>query len=67
MYFGDFQNYVQTAVQRLGGPTKSDHAMAVSNTAIHDWIKKRRVSDINQAKKLAELTGLTLQQLRSTL
>ena len=66
MYFGDFQNYVQTAVQRLGGPTKSAHAMSVSNTTIHDWIKKRRVSDINQAKKLAGLTGLTLQQLRST-
>jgi DNA-binding transcriptional regulator YdaS (Cro superfamily) len=65
--FGDFQNYVKTAVQRLGGPTKTANAMTVSNTTIHDWINKRRISDINQAKKLAELTGLKLQDLRSTL
>jgi DNA-binding transcriptional regulator YdaS (Cro superfamily) len=60
------QNHVQTAVDRLGGPTKAAHAMAVSNTTIHDWIKRQKIVDIDKAKHMAKLTGLELQQLRST-
>jgi DNA-binding transcriptional regulator YdaS (Cro superfamily) len=60
------QNQVRIAVDRLGGPTKSSHAMAVSNTTIHDWIRRGRVVDIDKAKLMAKLTGIELQQLRST-
>jgi DNA-binding transcriptional regulator YdaS (Cro superfamily) len=61
------QNYIKTAVDRLGGPTKSAHAMAVSNTTIHEWIKRGRIVDIDKAKRMAQLTGIELRQLRSTL
>jgi DNA-binding transcriptional regulator YdaS (Cro superfamily) len=60
------QNFVKIAVDRLGGPTKSAHAMAVSNTTIHDWIKRARVVDIDKAKLMAKLSGLDVQQMRST-
>jgi DNA-binding transcriptional regulator YdaS (Cro superfamily) len=61
------QNHIQIAVTRLGGPTKAAHAMAVSNTTIHSWIKRQKIVDIDKAKLMAKLSGLELQQLRSTL
>lgn len=60
------QNFIRQAVDRLGGPTKSAHAMSVSNTTIHFWIKRNRISDIDKAKLMSQLSGLDLQQLRST-
>jgi ribosome-binding protein aMBF1 (putative translation factor) len=62
-----FPNAVRIAIDRLGGPTYAAHAMAVSNTTIHSWIKNCRVPDITRARKLAELSGIRLQELRSTL
>lgn len=59
------QNHIKTAVNRLGGPTKAAHALSVSNTTIHDWIKRSQVVNIDKAKLMAKLTGLELQQLRS--
>lgn len=61
------QNYVKIAVDRLGGATKAAHAMAVSGTTIHDWIKRERIVCIDKAKLMAKLSGLELQQLRRTL
>jgi DNA-binding transcriptional regulator YdaS (Cro superfamily) len=60
------KNYVKIAVSRLGGPTKSATAMAVSGTTIHHWIKRAKIADIEKAKLMASLTGLEVQQLRST-
>jgi DNA-binding transcriptional regulator YdaS (Cro superfamily) len=60
------QNYVKIAVDRLGGPTRAATAMAVSGTTIHTWIKRQRIVDIDKAKVMAKLTGIDLQQLRST-
>lgn len=60
------QNHVKIAVSRLGGPTKAAHALAVSNTTIHDWIKRQKIVNIDKAKLMAKLSGLELQQLRST-
>ncbi|MEC5215716.1 hypothetical protein RCH09_000647 [Actimicrobium sp. GrIS 1.19] len=40
--------------------------MAVSNTTIHDWIKRQRIVDIDKAKVMAKLSGMELQLLRST-
>lgn len=59
-------NYVRIAIDRIGGPTKASTALAVSNTTIHDWIKRQRVLNIDKAKLLAELSGMSLQQIRCT-
>lgn len=59
-------NHVKTAVNRLGGPTKAATALSVSGTTIHDWINRRRIANIDKAKLMAKLSGLDLQQLRST-
>lgn len=60
------KNYVKIAVDRLGGPTRAATAMAVSGTTIHDWIRRARIVDINKATLMAKLSGLEVQQLRST-
>lgn len=60
------RNHVKIAVDRLGGPTKAATAMAVSGTTIHDWIRRARVVDIEKATLMAKLSGLNVQQLRST-
>jgi hypothetical protein len=59
-------NHVRTAVDRLGGPTRAANAMAVSGTTIHHWVKQARIADIAKATLMAKLSGLELQQLRST-
>ena len=60
-------NHVKIAVDRLGGPTKAAAALTVSGTTIHAWIKRRRIVSIDKAKQMAGLSGMDLQQLRSTL
>lgn len=60
------RNNVKIAVDRLGGPTRAATAMGVSGTAIHDWIRRARVVDITKATLMAKLSGLEVQQLRST-
>jgi DNA-binding transcriptional regulator YdaS (Cro superfamily) len=59
-------NQVKVAVHRAGGQTKAANILQVSSTTIQNWIKSGRVPDINKAKTLAKLSGLDLQQLRST-
>lgn len=61
------QNHVRQAVSRIGGPTKAAHAMGVSNTTIHQWIRDNRISDIDKAKAMSQLSGIKLESLRSTL
>ncbi|GCB02630.1 CI repressor [Ralstonia sp. SET104] len=60
------QNYVKIAVERLGGPTKAAHAAGVSNASIHNWIKRRRIQNIDKANLVAKLAKLDVQDLRST-
>jgi DNA-binding transcriptional regulator YdaS (Cro superfamily) len=57
---------VKKAVDQIGGPTKAAHALTVSNTTIHDWIKSNRIPNIDKAKLAAQLTGIDIQKLRST-
>jgi hypothetical protein len=59
-----FRNHVMTAVRLIGGPTKTSNALGVSNATVHSWIKRRVVSNIDYAKKLAELSGIELLKLR---
>jgi len=61
-----FRNHIMVAVERLGGPTRAAHAAQVSNATVHSWIKQKRVPNIDKAKVLASLSGLTVQQLRPT-
>ena len=61
------QNHVHLAVAKAGGATKVSNACGVSNSAVYKWIDGRRVPDIDQAKKLAELSGVSLENLRPVL
>lgn len=62
MFFNE--NKVRVAVERVGGPTKVANAMSCSGTAVGAWIRARRVSDIDKATKLAELSGMKVEELR---
>lgn len=64
--FGDFSNKVKTAIDRIGGPTKAARLCGVANATIHAWVVKRRVPDIDQAKKIAAASGIEVSLLRRT-
>jgi DNA-binding transcriptional regulator YdaS (Cro superfamily) len=66
MFFAT-QNFVRIAVDRIGGPTKTAHALAVSNATVHAWITKQTITNIDKAKLMAKLSGLDVQQLRNAL
>lgn len=57
-------NGVKTAVEKIGGPTKTSNALGVSNGAVHAWIKKGRISNIDHAKKVAELADMEVEEVR---
>jgi hypothetical protein len=59
-----FQNKVQIAVQRAGGPTKVALQMGCSGSAVFAWVRKRNVPDIDKATKLAGLAGMDVRELR---
>ena len=59
-----FINYVKTAVNRAGGLTQTAIELRVSPVTIHDWIQKGRIPKLDQAKKLAKLTGMKVEDLR---
>lgn len=61
------KNAVQIAVDRVGGPTKAAHLVGVSNTAVHAWIRARKVSNIDFARTLAKASEVPLAELRPTL
>ena len=58
------KNLVRIACDKIGGVTRTYNEIGVSNGAVHFWIKNRRVSNINYARKLAELSGMKVEQLR---
>lgn len=61
---GFSRNPVREAVRRVGGPTKAAHAVHVSNTSIHIWIKQRRIRNIDKAKIISKLSGIPVDELR---
>lgn len=63
--FMQFENHVKTAVTKLGGPTKTSNLLGLSNGAVHAWIRKGRIADIDIAKRVCKLSGMTLEQVRS--
>ena len=58
------ENHVRSAVQKAGGPTHISNQLNVSNGCVHKWIRAGRISKINQAKKLSELSGVSVEKLR---
>jgi thiamine monophosphate kinase len=59
------ENYVRVAIAKAGGPTVVSNQIGVSNACVHLWVKKRRVANMEKAKKLAELSGMALDKLRN--
>ena len=57
-------NPIKVAIQRAGGPTKVSLLLGCSGTAVHAWIRKRKIPDIDKATKLAEITGMNVRELR---
>ena len=58
------ENAVRKSVDKIGGVTKTSNILGVSNGAVHAWIKNRRVTNIDYAKKLPELSKIPLEKLR---
>jgi hypothetical protein len=58
------ENAVKKAVDKIGGVTRTSNELRVSNGAVHSWIKKRRVTNIDYAKRLSELSKIPLEKLR---
>lgn len=57
-------NNVRLAVSKIGGPTKASNLLGVSNGVVHYWMREHRVPNIDLAKKLAEISGMKLEQVR---
>lgn len=66
MGFEAKKNAVKVAVDRVGGPTKASVLLGVSNWTIHSWIRLQRISNIDHAKKLANMSGFKTEELRPT-
>ncbi|CAG9195959.1 conserved hypothetical protein [Paraburkholderia caribensis] len=60
------ENYVRTAVDRIGGPTRTATLVAVSNATIHSWIKNGRIPNIDKATLVAKSAAIDLRMLRGT-
>ena len=58
------QNKVRMAVNKIGGPTRTSNLLGVSNGAVHAWIKAQRISNIDYARKVAELSEMKVDELR---
>lgn len=59
------KNYdIQRAVDAIGGPTKLSNILGVSNAAIHAWVRKGRVPDLDMATLMAEKSGIALELIR---
>lgn len=57
-------NHVRRAIDLVGGPTKTSNLLDVSNGTVHNWIKMQRVPNIDLAKQLAALSGLSVDKVR---
>jgi hypothetical protein len=60
-------NHVRIAIAKAGGPTKVSNQLSISNGAVHAWVRKGRISDIDFARKVAELSGVKVDKLRPVL
>ena len=56
------QSAVARAVEAVGGPTKAALLCGVSNGAVHDWLRKGRVTSLRSALKLSEKSGIPIEE-----
>lgn len=56
---------VRMAINILGGPKRTAELLHVTATTVQNWLRKKNVPNIEKAKSLAELTGLSIFDLRS--
>jgi hypothetical protein len=57
-------NSVKRAVQLAGGPTVVANKLKCSGATVHAWIKKERVSNIEKAKALSDISGIGIKEIR---
>lgn len=57
-------NNVRRAIDLAGGPTKISNLLNVSNGTVHNWIKLQRVPNIDFARQLATLSGMSVEKVR---
>lgn len=60
-------NFVRIAVAKAGGPTKVSNQLSISNGAVHAWVRKGRIADLDFARKVSEMSGVKVDLLRSVL
>jgi DNA-binding transcriptional regulator YdaS (Cro superfamily) len=53
---------IARAVDAVGGPTKAALLCGVSNGAVHDWLRKGRVTSLRSALKLSEKSGIPIEE-----
>lgn len=61
------ENHVRIAIAKAGGPTKVSNTLSLSNNTVHAWIRKARISNIDYARKVSEMSGVSVDQLRPVL
>lgn len=59
-------NYVRTAVEKIGGPTRAANLASVSNATVHLWLNRGRIPNIDKAKIISKEAGIDVQLLRGT-
>jgi len=57
-------NNVKSAVTKAGGVTRVANQIGVSGGAVYLWIKQGRIANYDRAKKLAEMSGCNMEELR---
>ena len=60
------ENPVRIAIDRIGGATKASNLIGVSNNTVNSWINKRRINNIDHARKGADAIRMSVQDLRET-
>ncbi len=58
------ENAVETAIKKIGGPTRASNVLKVSNACVHKWVAARRVPNIEKAEVLAKLSKMPIEKLR---
>jgi hypothetical protein len=60
-------NHVKIAIAKAGGPTKVSNQLSISNGAVHAWVRKGRIADLDFARKVSKMSGIEVDLLRSVL
>lgn len=60
-------NHVRIAIAKAGGPTKVSNTLSLSNGAVHAWVRKARIANIDHARKVSEMSGVSVNLLRPVL